>query len=313
MDHADLPPSRRVLIGAGRAGSASPGDGARPLAPEHGEARRRTVTQARVVAVRGAAAGERPDRLATEEPMEIRVGGPGQEPVSVAVTMRTPGNDFELAAGFMYTEGLVRARDDVASVTYCNLPPQEQQYNVVTVRLTRPFHPDDVQRNFYVTSSCGVCGKASLDQVEVACPSLAPGPTVGASTIRSLPHALRVGQRVFEQTGGLHAGGEFDAEGVLLEVREDVGRHNAVDKLIGRALLGGELPLSDRLLMVSGRASFEIVQKAAVAGLPVVCAVSAPSSLAVDAAERLGMTLVGFLRGDGFNVYTHGQRIDLRS
>jgi FdhD protein len=272
---------------------------------------RRNTTSVRVVAVRDGSASTRPDRLATEEPMEIRAGGPGQEPDSVAVTMRTPGNDFELAAGFLYTEGIVGSRDEIASVDYCHLPPGEQQYNVVTVNLSHDLPSNAAHRNFHATSSCGVCGKASLDHIEVACTPIPRGLVVSRTTIVRLPAALREAQRIFEQTGGLHASGLFDPEGRLLGVREDVGRHNAVDKLVGRALLDGELPLSERVLLASGRVSFEIVQKAAMAGVPLVCAVSAPSSLAVEAAERLGITLVGFLRQDTFNVYTHHDRIDL--
>jgi FdhD protein len=270
---------------------------------------RRTVATARVLAVREGSRFDRADRLAGEEPMEIRAGGPGQDPASVAVTMRTPGNDFELAAGFLYTEGLVRSREEIASIAYCELLPEEQNYNVVTVRLAEPFDPETLRRNFFATSSCGVCGKASLDQVRVQCPVLPPGPVVTAEAILALPQALREAQQVFEQTGGLHAAGLFDPGGAMVAVREDVGRHNAVDKLVGWALLAGTLPLSDRVLMVSGRVGFEIVQKAAVAGVPVLCAVSAPSSLAVQAAQDLGMTVVGFVRGRGFNVYSHPERI----
>jgi FdhD protein len=264
-----------------------------------------------MLAVRDGSAFERADRLAAEEPMEIRVGGPGQEPGGVAVTMRTPGHDFELAAGFLFTEGLIRSRDEVDTIAYCELPAAEQRYNVVTVRVSRPFDVDAVRRAFYATSSCGICGKASMDQVEVRCAHLPPGPEVAASTIRALPQSLREAQRIFEQTGGLHASGLFDRGGQMVSLREDVGRHNALDKLVGQAFLGGDLPLSDYLVLVSGRASFELVQKAAVAGLPILCAVSAPSSLAVQTAERLGMTLVGFLRHGSFNVYTHPGRIDL--
>jgi FdhD protein len=263
-----------------------------------------------MLAVRDGSAFERADRVAAEEPLEIRAGGPGQEPASVAVTMRTPGHDFELAAGFLYTEGLLGSREDVASVAYCELPAEEQQYNVVTVRLTRPFDPGALQRNFYATSSCGVCGKASLDQVEVRCAPLPGGPAVAASTLLGLPGTMRRAQRLFEETGGLHASGLFDRSGRLRSLREDVGRHNALDKVAGQALLDGELPLHDRVVLVSGRASFELVQKAAVIGVPVLCAVSAPSSLAAEAADRLGVTLVGFLRGGGFNVYAHPHRID---
>jgi FdhD protein len=275
---------------------------------------RRTVAAARVVAVRDGHRSSRADRLAVEEPMEIRAGGPGQEPVRVAVTMRTPGHDFELAVGFLVTEGLLSSPDEVDSVKYCeDLEDQEQQFNVVTVRLRHRFDAGTLQRNFYTTSSCGVCGKASLEQIEVRCAHLGPGLTVGASTIVKLPDGLRKAQRVFEQTGGLHAAGLFEPDGSLGEVREDVGRHNALDKLVGRSLLDGALPLSERVLLVSGRVSFEIVQKAAVAGIPVVCAVSAPSSLAVQAADDLGMTVVGFVRGGGFNVYAHPERVDLEA
>ncbi|HXF56835.1 MAG TPA: formate dehydrogenase accessory sulfurtransferase FdhD [Actinomycetota bacterium] len=271
---------------------------------------RRSVVAARVRAIRDGTVLERPDRVAAEEPMEVRVAGPGQEPVSVAVTMRTPGNDFELAVGFLFTEGVLASGEDVASVAYCDLPPEEQHYNVVTVRLRRPFDPVPLTRHFYASSSCGVCGKASLDRVRVRCAAVAPGPTVPASVVTALPRTLREAQRLFEQTGGLHAAGLFDLRGKLLALREDVGRHNAVDKLVGSALLRGELPLAERILMVSGRVGFEIVQKAAVAGVPIVCAVSAPSSLALEAARELGMTVVGFVRGSGLNVYTHPERVD---
>jgi FdhD protein len=272
---------------------------------------RRTTSSVRVRSVQDGTMSDRPDRLAAEEPMEIRAGGPRQEPVSVAVTMRTPGADFELAAGFLFTEGLVRGRQDIASVAYCELPPEQQQYNVVTVRLAAPFDRGTLSRNFFATSSCGVCGKASLDHVRLSCPRMEPGPTVAGSAILRMPELVRSSQRIFEQTGGLHAAALFDAEGNLLALREDVGRHNAVDKLVGNAMLGGHAPLADRVLLVSGRISFEIVQKAAMAGIPIVCAVSAPSSLAVDTADELGMTVVGFVRGSGFNVYTGEDRVDL--
>jgi FdhD protein len=223
--------------------------------------------------------------------------------------MRTPGSDFELAAGFLFTEGVIAAAADVRSIRYCTVPREEQHYNVVSVDLTRELPDFQPKRNFYATSSCGVCGKASLDAIEVRCSAVADGPQVTAEVITGLPDTLRAAQRVFETTGGLHAAALFTADGKLIEVREDVGRHNALDKLVGAQLLAGNLPLADHLLMVSGRTSFEIVQKAAVAGIPVVCAVSAPSSLAVDAAHRFGMTLIGFLRGDRFNVYAGAERI----
>jgi FdhD protein len=263
----------------------------------------------RVLAMRDGDARTRPDRLAAEEPMEIRAGGPGQEASSIAVTMRTPGADFELAAGFLFTEGLI-GPGDVDSVAYCELPDAEQEFNVVTVRLRKSVDPEQLRRNFFATSSCGICGKAALDDVEVRCSPLPPGPTVAASTIAALPDRLREAQRIFEETGGLHAAGLFDVDGRLEVLREDVGRHNAVDKVVGRALLHGRLPLSASILQVSGRLSFEIVQKAAVAGIPIVAAVGAPSSLSVDAGRRLGVTLAGFVRDGALNVYSHPERID---
>jgi FdhD protein len=249
------------------------------------------------------------DHVVGEEPMEIRVAGPGQEATRVAVTMRTPGNDFELAAGFLFTEGLVASNDEIASIRYC-ADADEQQYNVVTIDLRRPFDPATIQRNYYATSSCGVCGKASIEAIEVRCALVADGPVVGSDVIVGLPDTLREHQRLFDRTGGLHATGLFAPDGTLLLSREDVGRHNAMDKVVGAELLAGRVPLHDRIALVSGRSSFELVQKAAVAGIPVVCSVSAPSSLAVETARRLGVTLVGFLRGDRFTVYSGAQRID---
>ncbi len=269
------------------------------------------VAPAGVIAVDGGNVRERVDWLVVEEPLEIRVGGPGQEPTNLAVTMRTPGSDHELAVGFLYTEGLLSSPDEVAAVESPRSRRGGGPCNVVRVLLTRPFDGSALKRNFFATSSCGICGKASLDQVAVRCPPVGPGPTIGRSTLIGLPDALRAAQAVFDRTGGLHAAGLFDAGGRLLALREDVGRHNAVDKLIGRAFLDGEVPLAGRILLVSGRTSFEILQKAAVAGVPIVCAVSAPSSLAVSVADRLGITLVGFLRGPNFNVYTHAERMDL--
>lgn len=253
----------------------------------------------------------RSDRLATEEPCEIRVLHRGIEH-QVAVTMRTPGNDFELAVGFLYSEGIVRERGDVAKVSYCASGPPEQLYNLVTVELAdgAPFDPERLARHFYTTSSCGVCGKASLEAIEVrGAPSLPGGPVLEAETILALPGALRAKQKVFARTGGLHAAGLFDAAGDLLLVREDVGRHNAVDKLVGALVLEGAVPAGERVLQVSGRASFEIMQKALAAGIPFVVAVSAPSSLAVSLAEEFGMTLVGFVRDSSLNVYAGPSRI----
>jgi FdhD protein len=273
---------------------------------------RRTVTAARVLAVRSDRHLEMPDQLATEEPMEIRVAGPGEESQPIAVTMRTPGHDFELAVGFLRTEGIIRSFNDVASVRYCVMPQgEEQRFNTVTVDLRAPYVPNGPARNFGINSSCGVCGKATLDQVELECPIIGPGPQVRASLIAALPDRLRQAQRLFEQTGGLHAAAVFDVAGELGCLREDVGRHNAVDKVVGHAFLADELPLSEAILQVSGRVSFEIVQKAAMAGIAVLAAVSAPSSLAVEAAGRLGMTVAGFVRDGTFNVYSHPERITL--
>ena len=265
-----------------------------------------TAPRRSVLMVRGEVRRSRRDRLAGEEPMEVRVTDPsGSSPV--AVTMRTPGDDFALAAGFLVTEGVV-SPGTITRVAYCDEVEGEQLFNVVTVTTSAPAVVGDARR-VAATSACGICGTTSLDAVEVRCAPLADGPVLAREVLLGLPDALRAGQRVFDATGGLHAAGLFDADGGLIRVREDIGRHNAVDKVVGAAALAGELPLAERVLMVSGRAGFEIVQKAAVAGIAVVASVSAPSSLAADAAERLGMTLVGFLRGDGFNIYTHPERI----
>ena len=270
---------------------------------------RRSSTQVRIVALEDGVRGERPDTLATEEPMEIRVSGPGQDLQPVSVTMRTPGGDFELAVGFLFTEGLI-GPGEVHRVAYCdNLPGEDQRYNVVSVSLEHAFDAALVHRNFAATSSCGICGKAALDDIEVRCQPVAPGPAVAADVLVSLPARLRSQQRLFDQTGGLHAAGLFTAAGEPVSVREDVGRHNAVDKVIGERFLAGDLPLSGHVLQVSGRLSFEIVQKAAVAGIPIVSAVSAPTSLAVEAGERFGMTVVGFVRDGRLNVYAGSERI----
>jgi FdhD protein len=270
----------------------------------------RTATRTvRLLAVSGDGSARRRDQLAGEEPMEIRVGTPGADQQAVAVTMRTPGSDFELAVGFLITEGVIDSAPAVRSVRYCDVPRVEQQYNVVTVDLDRPVDLSAASRTFYTTSSCGVCGKASLDAIEVRCAPVSDGPQVAAEVIRALPGHLRDAQRLFDRTGGLHAAGLFTADGELVVLREDVGRHNALDKVVGERALADALPLAGHVLMVSGRVSFEIVQKAAVAGIPIVCAVSAPSSLAVDAGRRFGMTIVGFVRDDRFNVYSGTERI----
>ncbi|GAA0531563.1 sulfurtransferase FdhD [Saccharopolyspora subtropica] len=252
----------------------------------------------------------RPDTLAAEEPLEIRVNGS-----PLTVTMRTPGHDVELAHGFLLTEGVIHDKNQLATARYCDSPGPDGRntYNVLDILLAPGVQPPDssVTRNFYTTSSCGVCGKAALDSVRLTTRhSPAADPLVlDAGTLADLPDRLRAAQRVFDTTGGLHAAGLFTADGEPLVVREDVGRHNAVDKVLGWALLAERVPLRGCVLMVSGRASFELVQKAAMAGVPALAAVSAPSSLAVDLAAEQGMTLVGFLRGRSMNVYAGAERI----
>jgi FdhD protein len=273
----------------------------------------RETSEVDLLAVRGVSSTERSDLLAAEEPLEIRAEGPDQAATQIAVTMRTPGHDAELAVGFLFTEGLIRTRDDLQKPPIRELAVEGGAGNVVTVRLARAFDAERLKRNFYATSSCGICGKASLEHLHAAAPRLDSRLRMGRSLLTRLPDTLRRAQAAFERTGGLHAAGAFDRDGGLVLVREDVGRHNALDKVIGRMLLERQVPLADRVLLLSGRVSFELVQKAAMAGSPILCAVSAPSSLAVQAADRLGMTVVGFLRGDAFNVYTHPDRIDLRT
>ena len=272
----------------------------------------RHVATRSVVAVRGDTLEVRPDRIVGEAPLEIRAAGPEQESVAVAVTMRTPGDEAELAIGFLRTEGLIEG-PEVIGTEPGDPVTLNQPDDTIVVRMSRPFDASAVaERHFVATASCGICGKASIDEIALRCEILPEGPVVTRTVILALPDLLRAAQRAFEQTGGLHAAALFTPRGELIVIREDVGRHNALDKVVGSQLLAGALPLHDRILMVSGRVSFEIVQKAAVAGVPMVCAVSAPSDLAVETAERLGVTLVGFLRGDGFNVYSHDGRIDLR-
>jgi FdhD protein len=271
----------------------------------------RHMTTARVLAVRGTSSETRDDRLVGEEPLEIRAAGPGQEPVAVAVTMRTPGSEAELAVGFLRTEGLI-GDADVAGVEFGDVGSLAQPDDTVIVRLSHAFDASVVaERHFVATASCGICGKASLDEIAVRCDPIPAGPIVDRSVILGMPGTLREAQHVFEATGGLHAAGLFEPDGRLVTAREDVGRHNALDKLVGWAVLAGRMPLNSYVLLVSGRVSLEIVQKAAVAGIPMVCAVSAPSDLAVEAAGRFGQTLIGFLRGDGFNVYTGPERVRL--
>ncbi|GAA3783187.1 formate dehydrogenase accessory sulfurtransferase FdhD [Streptomyces phyllanthi] len=275
----------------------------------------RVTKRRRVLRIREGAPSVRPDTLVAEEPLEIRLGGK-----PLAITMRTPGDDFALAAGFLVSEGVLGLAEELANIVYCAGAATDgvsNTYNVVDVRLAPgvPTPTITLERNVYTTSSCGLCGKASLDAVRTTARwPIADTPQLRVETdlLAALPSRLRAAQQVFDRTGGLHAAALFSKEGELLDLREDVGRHNAVDKLIGRALRSGDLPLSQHILLVSGRASFELAQKAVMAGIPVLAAVSAPSSLAVDLATETGLTLVGFLRGDSMNVYAGEQRITLR-
>lgn len=270
-------------------------------------AERRTARRP-LTRVRDGAAVASIDTMAVEEPLEVRVDG-----TPVSVTMRTPGDDFDLALGFVLTEGLLDRADDVAAIRHCEGPGTDAaDHNVVDVRRRVPAPVDEaLRRTVYTTSSCGICGTASIDGVRArARGSVANDPvTVPAAVLTALPDRLRERQRVFDRTGGLHAAGLFTADGELVCLREDVGRHNAVDKVIGRAAAEHRLPLSGHVLMVSGRVAFEIAAKALWAGVPVVAAVSAPSSLAVDLAADAGMTLVGFLRGSSMNVYARPDRV----
>ncbi|HCM78034.1 MAG TPA: formate dehydrogenase accessory sulfurtransferase FdhD [Cytophagales bacterium] len=257
----------------------------------------------------------KPDLMAVEEPLEIRIGfGPigDRTQKSLSVTMRTPGHDYELATGFLFTEGIIDSYNQVESIKYCeDVGKQEERDNVVRVELKPDVKLDmkKLQRNFYTTSSCGVCGKSSIEAVEVTCARIQDRIKIDKAVVHTLPDKLREAQQIFEHTGGLHAVGLFDLSGKLLLTREDVGRHNAMDKIIGASLFKGEIPLANTIMVVSGRASFELVQKALRAGVPIMAAVGAPSSLAVTLAGDLGMTLMGFVRENSFNVYTGKERI----
>lgn len=279
---------------------------------------KRTLAKVPVRKIKDGASTNEKDLVAAEEPLEIRISGEtaGKRfDHSIAVTMRTPGDDYELAAGFLHTEGILRDPDDLREITYCvGADKQNQQYNVVRVRLRDGvvFDLARLQRNFYASSSCGICGKASLESVRAAgCVAITgETPTVSAAVVHGFAETLRKQQSVFEKTGGIHAAALFDAQGALTVLREDIGRHNAVDKAIGERFLAGKGTLSDQVLFVSGRASFEIMQKAAMAGVPVVAAVGAPSSLAVDFANEFGQTLLGFVRDERFNIYAGAERIE---
>lgn len=293
--------------------------------------RRGPTSAVQVLALRPGRAVRLPDRLATEEPLQVRVQLPGAAPQDVAVTMRTPGHDRELAVGYLLGEGLIEP-GDITAVVGCERPAASQTSasqttasqttagatagggatgNVVTVGLDRPLRRSVPGREGVATSSCGACGKTSVDDVVLRCAPVAPGPVVARSVVLDVPDRLRSAQALFARTGGVHAAGELTATGEVVAVREDVGRHNALDKVIGRAALAGRHPVEGRVLALSGRIAFELVQKAALAGFGVVVAVGAPSSLAVEAADRLGITLVGFVRDERANVYTHPERIDL--
>lgn len=268
-------------------------------------------TKATVWVVENGKMRTRLDHLTTEEPLEIRLVSQNR---TLAVTMRTPGADFELAAGFLYGEGVINSKKDIQRMSYCvdESVDGQQRYNIINIELQEELIPDlqPLERHFYTNSACGVCGKASLEALRLrSCPIISQGPIVAPEIIYSLSDRLRSAQGIFTATGGLHAAAVFDAQGQMLNLQEDIGRHNALDKLIGSALLSGELPLNNHIVMVSGRSSFEILQKSTAAGVPIVCSVSAPSSLAVDVAKEFGITLIGFLRGERFNVYTGWERI----
>lgn len=272
-----------------------------------------------VIKVRALECADTIDELAAEEPLEIRLEyGPRQQRTikNISVTMRTPGSDAELAAGFLFTEGIIKSAAEVADVKHCYIACNENRENVIQVSLKENIIPDlhTTDRNFYTTSSCGVCGKSSINSIRTVNQYQSSDHDlncVSASVLYTLPDVLRAHQDIFEQTGGLHASALFSAQGEFLMVREDVGRHNALDKLIGAALTNNWLPLNNKVLLLSGRASFELVQKAAMAGINIIAAVGAPSTLAVQLADEFNITLCGFLRGQRFNIYTSPKRIIL--
>ena len=274
---------------------------------------RRPTTDVMITAVRGDSTTVRPDVLATEEPMEIRVQGSDQEAVPVTVTMRTPGNDFELAVGLLFNEGLIESYDDLRSVCYCaNVSNAEQRFNVVTVELTHKYEGAARERTFFSSSACGICGTTSIEELATRTSAVESAMRIDIATVLAIPKLLNKGQKLFNLTGGLHGAGIFDSTGQLEVAREDIGRHNALDKIVGHYFLQKKLPLSDKILALSGRIGFELVQKAAMAKIPIIVAVSAPSSLAFKTAESLGITLIGFTRDHSTNIYTHPERIDLK-
>ncbi|WP_294303033.1 formate dehydrogenase accessory sulfurtransferase FdhD [uncultured Chryseobacterium sp.] len=282
--------------------------------PEH-----QSVQKIEIIRVNDCQSFPRTDEVSMEEPLEIRVsyGLDGEKQTrNISVTMRTPGNDAELAVGFLFTEGIIANENQIKEVNHLQAACSVNSGNVITVELSEGFVPDlmSADRNFYTTSSCGVCGKGSIESIKTVSPfqNLEKKlQTVSLETIYQLAEKLRTFQNNFSATGGIHASGLFDREGNLLALREDVGRHNALDKLIGNALFIGQLPLQDRILVLSGRASFELIQKAAMAGISIVAAIGAPSSLAVDLAKEFDMTLLGFLRDNRFNIYNKSSHVEI--
>lgn len=275
---------------------------------------RTPVTPSSIIKVDGNSTQVRDDLLATEEPLEIRIGfgrNESREQVSLAVTMRTPGNDFELALGFLFTEGIIASYSDVSTIHYCETVKPEEKENVVRVELREDvtIQLQKLQRNFYTSSSCGVCGKMSIEMIRSQSRFDLTAWTISAAVIHSLPEKLAGEQTFFEHTGGLHAVALFDSTGTLLTVREDVGRHNAFDKIAGDALIKSKLPLSEKIVLLSGRGSFELIQKSVMAGVSMVVAVGAPSSLAVALAQETNLTLIGFARKKKFNIYSGDHRI----
>lgn len=269
---------------------------------------RKTKKAVRVTRYSGVKPSFRRDYVITEEPLELRLIA-GKEKQTLAITMRTPGHDFELAVGFLFAEGIINSRTDIQNISYCldKDVEQEQRYNIVNIYLSRKDLPplNSLERHFFTTSACGVCGRASLEALELrGLKPLSQSLPINPQVLTSLPEKLRKSQALFEKTGGLHAAALFSLTGELIALREDVGRHNALDKLIGWAVLADKPALHDAILLVSGRASYELVQKALSARISLFCSVSAPSSLAVDLAKRFQMTLIGFLRGESFTVYT---------
>lgn len=273
---------------------------------------RRRATDWKVLAVsREGRLGSKPDYLVTEEPMEVRVAPPGKPAETIAVTMRTPGHDFELAVGFLFTEGIIATPGDLRTVKYCELDLPEQLYNIVTVEVAQPFDEALARRAMVTSASCGICGTESIDQLLTCTTPLREdeGPVLSAEVLLGVADAVRKSQPTFDRTGGLHASALFNDRGEITIVREDIGRHNAVDKVIGQAVMNKQVPLTKFGLFCSGRLSFEIIQKAAMARIAMIAAVGAPSSLAVETAEKLGITIVGFLRDGKANIYTHPQRV----